>query len=157
VVQIGGRLLVRPDRCGMLPPAVMSMIIEISSELEPTLKAQADKAGVDPIVYIHQLLRACLSAGNHHGPSVSPEETQLLNKINQGLSAEDLDLYRKLIRKRQLETITDEEFQHLDRLTRRLESLQARRMAHLAALAQLRQVSLADLMARLEIQPPDVL
>jgi hypothetical protein len=45
----------------------------------------------------------------------------------------------------------------LDDLTRQMESLQAQRLASLTKLAQIRQLPLADLLARLEIHPPDVL
>ena len=103
----------------MLPPIVMSMTIEISGELEPILKAEAGKAGIDPIAYTHQLLRASLPTEQLTAPSVSAEEARLLNQINQGLSAEELDHYRELIGKRQAETISLEEFRQLDGLTRR--------------------------------------
>lgn len=135
----------------------MSMTIEISADLEPILKAEAGKAGVDPIAYTHQLLRASLPTEIHRAPAMSAEETRLLNQINQGLSVEELDRYQELIRKRQDESISREEFRQLDAMTRRLEVLQARRMASLARLAALRKVTLPDLMTRLEIQPPDVL
>jgi hypothetical protein len=142
---------------GYVAPVVMSMTIEISSELEPILKAEAGKAGVDPIAYTHQLLRASLPAEKPSAPSISAEETRLLNQINQGLSAEELDRYRELIRKRQEETISQEDFRQLDAMTRRLEALQARRVESLAQLASLRNIPLVELMARLEIHPPDAL
>ncbi len=136
---------------------VMSLTIEISSELEPILKAEAGKAGLDPTAYTHQLLRASLPTEKQRAPSISTEETRLLNEINQGLSAEELDRYRELIRKRQEETINQEAFGQLDAMTRRLEGLQVRRLESLAKLASLRKLPLAEVMARLEIPPADVL
>ena len=76
----------------------MSMTIKISSELEPILKAEAGKAGVDPTAYTHQLLHASLTAEKRSAPSISAEEARLLNQINLGISAEELDRYRELIR-----------------------------------------------------------
>ena len=135
----------------------MSMTIEISGELEPILKAAAGKAGLDLTAYTHQLLRISLPAATPSAPSVSAEEARLLNQINRGLSAEDLDRYRELIRRRQEETISPEEFRQLDDLTRQMEALQTQRLESLARLAQLRQMSLTNLLTRLEIHPPDVL
>lgn len=135
----------------------MSMTIEISGELEPILKAAAGKAGLDLTTYTHQLLRMSLPAATPSAPSVSAEEARLLHQINRGLSADDLDRYRDLIRRRQEESISPEEFRQLDNLTHQMEALQAQRLESLAKLAQLRQVPLTDLLARLEIHPPDVL
>lgn len=135
----------------------MSTTIEISGELEPILKAAAGKAGLDLAAYTHQLLRLSLATATQSAPSVSAEEASLLNKINRGLEAEDLDRYRQLIAKRQEETINPGEYRQLVELTRRMEALQTQRMESLAMLAALRHVPLADLLKQLEIHPPDVL
>lgn len=135
----------------------MSMTIEIPGELEPILKAAAGKAGLDLAAYTHQLLRTSLPAATPSAPSVSAEEARLLHQINRGLPAEDLDRYRELIRKRQEETISPEGFRQLENLTHQMEALQAQRLESLTKLAKLRQVPLPDLLARLEIHPPDVL
>ena len=123
----------------------------------PTAYTPPIAAGIDPTAYTHQLLRASLPTEKHSAPAMSAEETRLLNQVNQGLSAEELDGYRALIRKRQDETISPEEFRQLEAMTRRFEALQARRMDSLAKLAALRKTPLSELMTRLEIQPPDVL
>jgi hypothetical protein len=135
----------------------MSMTITIPIDLEPLLKAEAGKAGVDQIAYTSQLLRKSLSPGRPPAPVVSPEETRLLNETNQGLTARELDHYRHLIGKRQEETITEQELQELMEITCRLEALQIRRIENLAKLAAFRGVPLTDLMAQLEIRPADVL
>lgn len=140
----------------MLHEGIMSMTIEISGDLEPILKAEAVKTGVDPIAYTNQLLRRLLVAGKSSPPALSSEEARLLNEINQGLPAEEMDYYQTLIRKRQDETISDEEFQALDRITRRLEALQLGRVQSLVKLAELWNLPLAAVMTQLEIQPPDV-
>src|SRR5437899_3283337 len=104
----------------------MSMTIEIAGDLEPILKAEARKAGVDPIHYTDQLLRKFLRNDQRAVSPLSAEEANLLKEINRGLSVEEMDMYRSLIRKRQEETITEEEFRQLNEFTRRLESLQVR-------------------------------
>ena len=135
----------------------MSMTIEISTELEPILKAEAGKAGLDPTAYTQQLLRASLPAKKQTSPAMSAAESRLLNQINQGLSAEELDHYHALIGKRQDETITSNDLRELEAKTHRLEFLQAQRLNRLVKLAALRNLPLPELMTRLEIQPPDVL
>lgn len=103
------------------------------------------------------MLRKSLPSAKPGAPSVSAEESRLLNQINRGLPAEDLVRYHELIRKRQDQTIRPQEFTQLDKLTRQMEALQTQRLESLARLAELRRLSLRELMAQLEIQPPDVL
>jgi hypothetical protein len=135
----------------------MSMTIEITSELEPLLMAEAHKAGVDPVTYTHELLRKALPNSAPSAPSITAEEASLLKAINQGISPGQMARYEELIKKRQHETITEQEFRELRELTDRLEALQARRMRSLATLAKLRDVSVVDLMSRLDIRSLDVL
>ncbi len=135
----------------------MSLTIEISGELEPILAAAASKAGLDMASYTHQLLRMSLPTSKPEAPSVPAEEARLLQEINRGLPAEQLDRYRELIGKRQRETINPEEFRQLTDLTHQMEALQTQRVEALTKLAALRHLSLVDLMAKLEIRPPDVL
>ena len=135
----------------------MSMTIEISGDLEPILKAEAGRAGIDPIAYTNQLLRKSLHTDKRSAPVVSADETRLLMEINQGLSAEALERYRQLIHRRQDEAIGNEELAELTELTHQFEALQVRRLESLSKLAELRKLPLTDLMAQLEIQPPDAL
>jgi hypothetical protein len=135
----------------------MGMTIEIAGDLEPILKAEANKAGIDPVRYTQQLLRKSLGTEQTGIPSLSAEEAGLLNEINQGLSSDEMDLYRILIEKRQEETITETEFEQLQGFTFRLESISVRRLEALAKLAALYRIPLAELMARLQIEPTNVL
>ena len=133
------------------------MTIEITSDLEPLLMAEAHKAGVDPVTYTQDLLRKALPIAVPSAPSVTAEEASLLKEINQGISSEEMARYEELIRKRQQEAISQPEFRELQEATRRLEDFQTRRMRSLAALAKLRGISVLDLMSRLEIRRLDVL
>jgi hypothetical protein len=86
--------------------------------------------------------------------AVLPEdEAQLLLRINQGIPADLLAQYQLLLQKRDAETLTDSEHSLLIQLSTQIEQIVAQRLEALADLAQLRQVSLLDLMETLGIQP----
>ena len=88
--------------------------------------------------------------------SLPTQETELLQQINQGLPAKTQQRYSDLQAKLQAETITPAEHQDLLTLIDTVEQADANRLQALITLAKLRQVSLADLMAQLGIQPPPV-
>ena len=82
-------------------------------------------------------------------------ESELLLQINRGIPPELRERYEALSAKRQAETLNSEEYAELLRLTGQIEQLDAVRLTALAELARLRQISLAELMQTLGIQPPD--
>lgn len=86
-------------------------------------------------------------------PSLSARESELLIKINQGLSPADAKRMKQLIAKRQSYTIAEDELQELIRLTDEAERLNVERVKHLIELAQLRNVTLDELMNKLGIRP----
>ncbi|ACK68384.1 conserved hypothetical protein (plasmid) [Rippkaea orientalis PCC 8801] len=128
----------------------------------PTIKIQAQLSKEDLFQAVQQLslselegfvqdiiaLKAKQKAG-----SLSTDETELLLKINQGLSSDIQTRYQLLIQKRNDETLTEPEYQELLQLTDKVELHQAQRLNYLAQLAQLRQISLTDLMTQLGIKP----
>jgi hypothetical protein len=81
------------------------------------------------------------------------EETQLLLKINQGIPTDLRTRYQVLRKKREAETLDEREYDTLIQLSKQIEQMGAQRLEALANLAQLRQVSLLDLMQTLGIQP----
>jgi hypothetical protein len=81
------------------------------------------------------------------------EEARLLHKINQGIPPELRTQYQTLRAKREAETLTEQEYQTLIQLSNQIEQIGAQRLEALANLAQLRRVSLNDLMETLGIQP----
>ena len=85
--------------------------------------------------------------------SLSQEETVLLQRTNEGFPPEVLRRYQELIARRQARLLTPEELEELIALTDRAERLEADRAAALAELAQVRGVSLDDLMRELGIRP----
>lgn len=89
-------------------------------------------------------------------PSLSARETELLTRINQGLPEHLASRYQELMERRRMATLTPEEHRELLRLTDAAEALQAERARHLADLAQLRGISLSELVEELGLQPsPD--
>jgi hypothetical protein len=86
-------------------------------------------------------------------PVLPAEEAQLLLKINQGIPADLLANYQVLRKKREAETLTDAEYDRLIQLSTEIEQIGVQRLEALARIAQLRQVSIIDLMATLGIQP----
>lgn len=87
-------------------------------------------------------------------PSLSRKETELLQKINQGLPGEIQQRLNLLTKKRRAETLTPEEHQELLGLVDEVEQMDAKRVEYLAELAQLRNTSLRLLMNQLGIRPP---
>jgi len=87
-------------------------------------------------------------------PYLSKDEAALLSEINQGLPEAIRARYQKLLAKRDAETLSDDEYQELLRLTDEVESLHAKRMSALVKLAQLRGETLRSLMKLLDI--PDL-
>ena len=82
------------------------------------------------------------------------EETQLLQKINQGLPPAVQQRYDELTAKRRAETLTPEELEELMALIDRIEQADAERVLALTELAQLRNVTVTTLMDQVGIQRP---
>ncbi|MDZ7364135.1 MAG: hypothetical protein ONB46_25985 [candidate division KSB1 bacterium] len=86
--------------------------------------------------------------------SLPKNETELLQKINQGLPPEVRKRYAELNAKLREETIAPEEHQELLQLVDRIELADAERLQHLIELARIRNVSVDTLMDQLEIRRP---
>jgi hypothetical protein len=118
--------------------------------LEELIKAvdRLDETDLDRLLHQVVLLRARRKAR-----VLSEAEAQLLLKINQGIPAHLNDRYQILRQKREAETLTEDEYNTLIQLSDRIEQIGAQRLEALASLAQLRQVSLLDIMEILGIGP----
>ena len=128
----------------------------------PTVKIEAQLSKDDLLQAVQQLSLPELEGfvrdiialkAKHQSPSLSKDETELLLKINRGIAQNIQQRYRVLINKRKQETLTEQEYRELLRLTDKVEIHQAQRLDYLAQLAQLRQISLNDLMTQLGIKP----
>lgn len=100
---------------------------------------------------VHDLLRL---QARRQAPVLSQQETELLQQINQGLAPEEQRRYEALIEKRLAETLAPAELQEFMQLNQTIEQLNVARLKNLVALAQLRQVTLSQLMADLGIVEP---
>ncbi len=135
----------------------MTLIIDLRPELEAQLKDEAAKTGIDAGTLVIRALEERLQRNRQIVPShLSQEETDLFEKINQGLSESIWQEYHALIAKRRAETLTEEEHAHLIEISDRIEQTHAERMAHLAELARQRQTPLKALMEQLGVKPRKV-
>ena len=133
----------------------MTLRLDITPELESQLSEEAAKRGLEPSEYIVQTLQSRLAQPqSSDAPRLSETETQLLQKINEGLQPETWQHYNKLIEKRQAETLTPDEHETLIGISDRIEELNARRLEHLAEFARSRGTSLSAVMKQLGITAP---
>lgn len=79
------------------------------------------------------------------------QESQLLLKINKGLSLKESERFQFLNQKRFDETISEEEYSELEKLVEKIEKLNVSRLKYLTILARLRNVSVRDLMIQLNL------
>jgi len=132
-----------------------SITLQINPTLEQQLREKAARKGVGLDVYVQALLEKF--ANNENAElrqlKLSKEEEDLLKKISLGLSETFWVEYKRLVEKRQSESIDDEELACLIEMTRQIERANAKRMEHLAAIARLRNVSLSKVMEQLSITP----
>jgi hypothetical protein len=86
-------------------------------------------------------------------PSLSKEQSILLQQINQSIPPKLQERYDILIAKRRADTLTDDEYQELLELSDRIEAIDVKRLGYLSELAKLRQTSLTALIQELQLQP----
>jgi len=87
-------------------------------------------------------------------PSLSSYETELLQKINEGVPDEVRIRFRSLREKMLDEFITPSQHEELMALTNQIETSDAERLTNMVELAQLRKVTLDTVMNQLGIQKP---
>lgn len=87
-------------------------------------------------------------------PSLPKREAELLQLINRSVSAEVRQRYDLLNDKLHAETLTDEEHQELLGLIEQVKQSDVERLRNLVELAQLRQLSLDELMDQLGLRRP---
>jgi hypothetical protein len=88
-------------------------------------------------------------------PRLTLAETDLLLKINQGLSPNLRKKWGQLIRKRDARKLSPQEHRELIRLTDQIEALQANRVKWMVQLARIRNQPFDELVRELGIQPPN--
>ncbi len=126
---------------------------EISIELDQLLAgvAQLDTPDLEKLlIQVRQVL------AHRQNPNLPTLEIELLQKINQTLPDELQQQYNDLSAKMRSGVITPNEHQDLLRLIDIVEQNDGDRLQHLIQLAQLRNISLPELMQQLDIHPQPV-
>lgn len=128
----------------------------------PTVKIEAQISALDLLQAVEQLSQPELEQfiqqviqlrAKNIAFSLPTQESELLLKINQGFHEKLQRLYQGLIDKRDRATLTESEYQQLLELTDRVEKYQVQRLEYLTQLAQIRQVSVANLITQLGLKP----
>ncbi len=129
----------------------------------PTINIEAD-ISVDALVKVAeqlspselQRLRSQVLAlsARRAAPSVSQDEAQYLIRISRRLLPDFQRRYDELIARRDAETLSVEEHGELLQLSQQAEALDVERVEALTKLAQLRGVTLSELLQQLKIDGP---
>lgn len=105
---------------------------------------------------LDQLVIEVLSLRDRRGTArLTAAESDLMNRINQGLPENVRSHYDELIVRRRDESLTAEELDELLQLSAEVERLEGSRLDALAELARLRGIGLTALMAELGIPARD--
>jgi len=132
----------------------MQLTIEIKNELAFKLKDQAQLNGVDLGQYIAMLIQDKLPHSVQkiaNKQTLTPEETQLFQKINYGFSESFWARFKELNTKRGENKLDEKERQELISLTDEMERANVERIKALITLAQIRGTDLESLMTELGI------
>ena len=131
--------------------------VQVTSEINIELDEMLDGiAKLDTPELERFLSQVSVLLAQRKAPSLPEREAELLQKINQGLPTALQQRYDELTAKLEAETITPAEHQELLQLIDQIELADAERLQHLIELAQLRNMSLDELMDQLDIHPPPV-
>ena len=82
------------------------------------------------------------------------EEADLLQKINKSLSIQEIDRFNFLNEKHSEEDITEQEYAEYLVLIKKIEKLNVKRLKYLISLAQLRNMTLLEVMKQLGLSNP---
>src|SRR3712207_6810239 len=122
----------------------------IQVEADQLLKAVEQMPPHELDAFVAQVLAV---RAQREAPMLSATESTLLIRINHAIPQPLQQRFDALIARRDAERLSPEEHAELLELTTQIEQREADRIAALAALAQLRNMSLNDLMQSLRIQP----
>lgn len=129
--------------------------IQVKSEVKIDIEQLMDGvAQLDTPALENLLSQVSLVLAQRKAPRLPKQESILLQQINAGVSDMIQKRYMELQTKLHHETISADEHQELLALIDRIELVDATHLQALLELAQLRQVSLQELMRQLGIRPP---
>lgn len=130
----------------------MTLVIDMAPEMEGRLRDKAAREGMEPERYVLQTVEERLGrADNGDVPRLSRPESELLQRINEGLPEETWQQYHDLVAKRRAEALTPEQHQTLIALSDQVEMDYAQRLERVLQLARLRGTSLEEQMQTLGI------
>ncbi|MEA5467722.1 hypothetical protein [Spirulina sp. 06S082] len=132
----------------------MTISLEIAPELENQLRQTAAKNGTTLESYLTELIQRDLKSCEEIGINLPKTEAELLAQINLGLSEEMWQKYHLLLDKRRSEILEPNEQQELIEISDRIERANAKRIAALAKLSQIRGVEIGILMEEFGIKTP---
>ena len=124
-------------------PAIQPQLTNISQALPQLGVAELDSLMLQIIDLRKRKLPGVLNG----------KETKLLQAINRGVPTEIKERYDVLIGKKEKEDLTEDDYQELIELTAYMENHNVQRLKSLVELAKLRNVSLDDIIAQLELKP----
>jgi hypothetical protein len=134
----------------------MGIIIDLPAPLEVRLRQAATENNLSVDKYLATLIEEAIS---FRAPRRVPKlrtEKELLKKINLPITETEWTTYRNLIALRRAEQLTETQQAQLIALGDKIEMANAKRFQYLWALAQLRNVSLRQIIQDLGIQPIEV-
>ena len=114
----------------------MSITIQIPIDIEKYLLEYTSQRGLPIDDWVSDLVKQKLEEER------ALNEDELLQKINVGLTAETWERYHLLVEKRNNYTLTEEEYTEINKISDKMEEVNAERITHLIKLANLRKVSL---------------
>ena len=131
----------------------MTMTLDLPLELEKHLQDEAAQEGLAPDRFVLDALEERLykRRAGQDVPHLSKEESELMQRINEGLSEETWLRYHDLVSQRKAGTLTQEQHQELILLSDQVEMDYAQRLGLVLELARLRGTSLEAQMKTLGI------
>lgn len=134
----------------------MGIIIDLPAPLEVRLRQAATENNLSVDKYLTTLIEQAVSLRAPRRVSKPLTEKELLKKINLPITETEWTAYRNLITLRCAEQLTETQQAQLIALGDKIERANAKRLHYLWALAQLRKVSLRQIIQDLGIQQIEV-
>jgi hypothetical protein len=129
----------------------MSLTINLPTTIEHQFRQEAATNGLSLDIYLLRLLQQAATRKQPNAKQRS--ESDLLQKINLDISDAEWTSYRHLIGLMRAETLTQQEHETLIALGDKIEMANAKRVKYMFELAELRGISVEQLMINLGIQP----
>jgi hypothetical protein len=133
--------------------AAKSSVIQVEPDLAQAFNAAPKRAQERAKSAMRNILKIVAPELEEKALSLSKKESELLVRINRGLSPGQRSRLAELTDKMEYESITDAEHEELLRLTRQMEKKWVEQLQAVTALARLRKVSLDEMLTQLGKQP----